>query len=202
MDAGGIVEALKRLQVPHERIAAAIGRERSVATKLMNRRRRILADEIEPLVRLISEAQDLSDPLPPIVRSVADDPASEYASVQALPAFPGAPVTRALVPRVLLDQLGAKPQDLRQITIRGDAMTPMFCNGDEVLIDLRDCSAAQGGPFALWSGADDYTVRLVQRLRELGRIRIAAVNASYPVEEADTDQVRIMGRPVWLSRRL
>lgn len=203
METDGIIEALRRLKVPHERIAEAIGQKRYVATKMLNGQRKVQARDIGPLMRLISETQNAEEPLALAV-TAAEEPAPDidYAVIQALPAFPGAPVSRQLFQRALLEALGARPQDLRLITVRGDAMAPMFLNGDGLLIDVRDRSAAQGGPFALWIGPDDYAVRLVQRLRDHDRMHIQAVNPAYPAEDLDAKQVRILGRPVWLSRRL
>lgn len=203
MEAGGIVEALRRLRVTHERIAEVIERDRSAATRLLAGKRKVQPNEIEPLLRLIAEVQEGAEPLALLAPAPPETtPDVEYAVIQALPAFPGSPAARPLFPRTLLEALGARPQDLRQITVRGDAMAPMFLNGDCLLIDLRDRSAAQGGPFAMWVDGDDYAVRLVQRLRDHSRFRVQAVNPAYPTEDLDADQVRIMGRPVWMSRRL
>lgn len=135
----------------------------------------------------------------------------EYLAVDILPSFAGmggggngdGDHGQALIPRQLIeDELRAKPSDLLLIEARGQSMEPDFLHGDQILIDKRDCNPIQPGSFALWDG-DGYVVKLVERVpMEPGRLRIFSANSRYSAYDVDADQVKIMGRPVWIGRRL
>lgn len=108
----------------------------------------------------------------------------------------------ALLPRALVeDQLRAKAQDLLLIDVRGDSMEPVFQQGDQVLIDRRDRSPRQPGPFALWFD-DGYVLKNVELIRRSGKLRIFSNNSAYSDDEAEPEEVQIMGRPVWFARAL
>lgn len=55
MESGEILAALKRLRVPHDAIAAAIGRDRTAATKMLAGRRSIKVTEVGALTALVRE---------------------------------------------------------------------------------------------------------------------------------------------------
>lgn len=213
MDAAGIIAALKRLNVPHERIASAIGRDRTAATKLLSGTRSLKATEITPLLALVQEfGGDHVGNTPdlPLV-----DGSHSYVSVEVLPTFAGmggggtgdGDSHTALVSRRLVeDELHARPQDLLLVDVRGDSMlNPQtgkgFAHGDQLLIDKRDTNPRQPGAFALWYD-DGYVVKNVEIIRKTGKLRIFSNNPAYSDDEADPDEVTIMGRPVWFARRL
>lgn len=197
--------ALKRLGVPHDEIAKAIGRDRTVATKMFGPlNRRIQANEIEPLAALVEkyerERGETGD--------VPQTRVQSYVEVEVLPTFAGmggggtgegdAPV--ALLPRDLVeDDLRAKPGDLLVINVRGDSMEPIFLHGDQIVIDKRDRNPVQPGPFVLWDG-DGYVVKNVEKRAK--QLRVFSANRAYSDVEMAPDDVEIMGRPVWFARRL
>lgn len=197
--------ALKRLGVPHDEIAKAIGKDRTVATKIFgSANRRIQANEIEPLKALIERYErDRGD--------TADLPSTRvrsYVEVEVLPTFAGmggggtgdADSAVALLPRDLVeDDLRAKPGDLLVINVRGNSMEPVFQHGDQIVIDKRDKNPVQPGPFALWDG-DGYVVKNVERRAK--RLRVFSSNTIYSDTEYDVDAIEIMGRPVWFARRM
>lgn len=81
-------------------------------------------------------------------------------------------------------------------------MEPHFFNGDQILVDERDCDPVQPGPFAVWDG-DGVVLKNVERLPGgKGKLRIFSSNPIYSDHVADAGEVRIVGRPVWLARRL
>lgn len=116
-------------------------------------------------------------------------------------------VQTALISRRLVeDELHAQPRDLLLIDVRGDSMFDPatgrgFIHGDQLLIDRRDTNPRQPGAFALWYD-DGYVVKNVEIIRKTGKLRIFSNNPAYSDDEADPDDVRIMGRPVWFARRL
>ncbi len=145
----------------------------------------------------------------------ADQPAGlaaiEYVSVEVLPTYAGAggggtgdaDRETALVPRALIeDMLRGQAADFLVINVRGDSMEPDFHHGDQLLVDRRDCSPAQPGPFALWDGEwGEYVVKNVER-STAGEVRIFSSNAKYSSAIVESENTRIIGRPVWFGRRL
>ena len=83
MDSDGIIAALKRLGVRHDRIADAIGRDRTAATKMLAGRRAVKAGEFPALTQLIAEAERDVGEMP------IDTNDAEYLPVELLPSFAG-----------------------------------------------------------------------------------------------------------------
>ena len=140
----------------------------------------------------------------------ANDPAQDYLEVEVLPTYAGlggggtgdGDASTALLPRSLVThELRAVPDDLLIINVRGDSMEPMFQHGDQLVIDRRDTNPRQPGPFALWYD-DGYVVKNVEIMRRERKLRIFSSNPAYSPDEAEPDEVKIMGRPVWFARRL
>lgn len=197
--------ALLRLRIPHEEIGEAIGRDRTVATKIFGKAgRRIQANEIAPLKALVEkyerDAGEIADVPTNRVRS--------YVEVEVLPTYAGmggggtgdGDSAVALLPRDLVeDDLRAKPADLLVINVRGNSMEPIFQHGDQIVIDKRDRNPVQPGPFALWDG-DGYVVKNVEKHGR--RLRVFSSNPIYSDREADPEEIEIMGRPVWFARRM
>jgi phage repressor protein C with HTH and peptisase S24 domain len=143
------------------------------------------------------------------------DPLQDYIEIEVLPTFAGAggggtgdgDRQTALVARSLVvNELRAKAEDLLAIDVRGDSMLDPntgrgFMHGDQLLIDRRDKNPRQPGPFALWYD-DGYVVKNVEIIRKTGKLRIFSNNPAYSDDEAEPDEVQIMGRPVWFARRL
>lgn len=135
--------------------------------------------------------------------------ARAYLSIEVLPSFAGmggggsgeGDHTTALVERALIeDILHGRASDFLVIDVRGESMQPMFYNGDQLLVDKRDCNPVQPGAFALWDG-DGYVVKMVERAGQ-GRYRIWSANPQFSSKEIEAEETRIMGRPVWFGRRL
>lgn len=135
-------------------------------------------------------------------------PDRDYVAIEILPTFAGmggggtgdGDVEFGLVSRRLIeDELNGKASDFQLIDARGDSMEPDFQHGDQILIDRRDRNPVQPGYFALWD-SDGYVVKNVERVRD--GLRIFATNGKYSERIADPDEVEIMGRPVWVARRL
>lgn len=134
-----------------------------------------------------------------------------YVPVDVLPTYAGlggggtgeGEVERALVPRYLVeDVFRGKPTDFVLIRTRGDSMSPDLFHDDEVLCDKRDTSPVQPGPFAIFDADDGaYVVKNVEKLPG-GRIRIFSTNPKYSPTEVSREETHIIGRPVWVGRRL
>lgn len=199
--------ALKRLGVPHDEIAAAIGKDRTVATKIFgSANRRIQAAEIAPLKALIAKYEHDQG-------ETGDQPESRarsYVEVEVLPTFAGmggggtgdGDAETALVSRHLVHgELRAKPADLLLINVRGNSMEPLFRHGDQLLIDRRDTNPLQPGPFAILY-SDGYVVKNVAWIEKRTKLRVSSSNPDFGPEDYEPDEIHIMGRPVWFARRL
>lgn len=139
----------------------------------------------------------------------------DYVEVEVLPTHAGmggggtgdGDRQTALMPRSLVEaDLHARAADLLLVNVRGDSMIDPatgrgFLHGDQLLIDRRDINPRQPGAFALWYD-DGYVVKNVEIIRATGKLRIFSSNPAYSDDLCDPDEVRIMGRPVWLGRRI
>lgn len=214
MDSDTIIEGLKRYNIPHDVIAEVIGRDRTVATKMLGGKRSVKVNEIELLQQLIAK-YELEAGESEFVRSDSldaiyhDGLILDYVPVEILPTYAGAGPggtgdgdrRRALLPRALLDEIHAKPEDLLVIEIRGNSMQPDFMQGDQIVIDKRDKNTRHGGPFAIFDG-DTFILKNVEHLPAEGKLRIFSTKSGYTDWFVNPEDVQIEGRPVWFGRRL
>lgn len=138
------------------------------------------------------------------------DPASDYVAIEVLPTFAGmggggtgdGDLETALISRRLVaDELRARPSDLLLINVRGNSMEPLFRHGDQLLVDRRDRSPTQPGPFALLYD-DGYVVKNVEWVERRTLMRVSSANHDFAPETVAPDDITILGRPVWFARRL
>lgn len=203
MSSADLVARLKAARIPQSRIAEALGRSQPAAARLLNGQRSLKADEVPKLEELLRKWQ----PNPEVPAN--DEDTIAYLPVDILPTYAGmggggtgeGEVERALVPRYLIEGiLRGRQANFVLIRVRGDSMEPDFRHDDELLVDMRDTSPTQPGPFALWH-EDGYVVKNVERTVD-GQVRIFSTNSKYPSIETPIDTTRIIGRPVWFGRRL
>lgn len=146
------------------------------------------------------------------LNEVAEAGVPEYVEVEVLPSYAGmggggfgeGEPGVALLPRQLVEErLRGRPSDFLLIDVRGDSMIEAgYLHGDQLLVDRRDTDPTQPGPFALYDG-DTYVVKLVERVPlKRGWLRIFSSNDRYTPYELSQDEVRLIGRPVWLGREL
>lgn len=215
-EAVDILTRLDRLGLKQRGLAGALEIEENKVSKVRAGERRFTATEVliarewlETQTRELQafgQGKGRKQPEQPVV-----DPQQDYEAIEVLPTFGGAggggtgdaDRERALVPRALIrDVLRGKPADFLVINVRGDSMEPDFRHGDQLLIDKRDNSPAQPGPFALWDGEwGEYVVKNVER-SQAGEVRVFSSNSKYTADVAESEQTRIIGRPVWFGRRL
>lgn len=172
------------------------------------------SDTIRKLLRYIGKTEaDFYSARSQGVESVRPYPAeaSGYVKVAVLPTFAGmggggngdGDRETALISSSLIHhELRGRPSDFLLINVRGDSMEPDFRHGDQLLVDTRDTSPAQPGPFALWDGEwGEYVVKNLERV-EGGRVRMFSTNQKYAASEINHEATKIIGRPVWFARRL
>jgi phage repressor protein C with HTH and peptisase S24 domain len=104
----------------------------------------------------------------------------------------------------LIRELRAQPADLRAIEIEGESMEPLLRNGDQVLVDTRKTGVVEPGLFVVFDGAG-LVCKWVERARGAAgrKLRLTSENPRFGAHVVDTDaDARVIGRVVWLSRRL
>lgn len=102
-----------------------------------------------------------------------------------------------------LRDLSATPDRVSMISVMGDSMTPTLNQGDDILVDRGDAAERlRDGIYVLrLDGA-----LLVKRLSlhpVTRRISIRSDNLAYPAwEAARVDDLAIIGRVIWVGRRI
>jgi phage repressor protein C with HTH and peptisase S24 domain len=111
-------------------------------------------------------------------------------------------VTPRHFPRAWLSALtDAPPSMLVFARGRGDSMMPTVVDGDIVLIDKSQTDFRQQDVlWALTMGDAAMIKRL--RVRPSGRIAILSDNATVPLDEVAPNEIRIVGRVVFIGRRM
>ena len=104
---------------------------------------------------------------------------------------------------VIRHEFRARPADLRMITIDGDSMEPLLASGDRILIDTSQRVPVPPGIFVIWDGMGLVAKRIEHEPNsEPPKVVIKSVNPEYDTYERDAEEVHIIGRVVWTSRRL
>lgn len=220
MDADGIIAALKRLGVPHERVAEAIDRERSVATKLLGGSRSMKAHEIPPLQALVAEyevergevdehgrAPDEADERLAVFRSdlivVPEYDVRLSAGGGSLIEAENQSGVWQFSRRYLVEELRLAPANLAIVEVQGDSMEPTLRTGDRVLIDHSDRNPARPGVYAIW----DSNATVVKRLERIPAsdppmVVLISDNKNHNAYTVPAELVNVIGRVVWFARRL
>jgi phage repressor protein C with HTH and peptisase S24 domain len=105
-------------------------------------------------------------------------------------------------PRAWLETFtAAAPSQLVFARGRGDSMMPTLLDGDIVLIDRSQSDfREQDVLWALTMGHAAMIKRL--RVRPSGRVAILSDNPTVPQDEVEREEIRIVGRVVFIGRRM
>lgn len=97
----------------------------------------------------------------------------------------------------------ARPEDLQMITVDGDSMEPLLSGGDRVLIDVSRQVPVPPGIFVIWDGMGLVAKRIEHVPNsEPPKVVLKSLNPEYDSYERPAEKVRVVGRAVWVSRRL
>ena len=97
----------------------------------------------------------------------------------------------------------ARPEDLRMITVDGDSMEPTLSSGDRILIDVSLKVPVPPGIFVIWDGMGLVAKRIEHVPHsEPPRVVLKSLNPEYDSYERLAEEIRVVGRAVWVSRRL
>lgn len=95
-----------------------------------------------------------------------------------------------------------RPEALSVIGVEGDSMLPTLADGDQILVDTDDREGLRDGIYVLRTDG----ALLVKRLSvnpATRRLAIRSDNEAYPSwNECDPAAVMVIGRVVWVGRRL
>ena len=100
-------------------------------------------------------------------------------------------------------RLRAEPGDLWMIEADGDSMEPVLSSGDHFMIDVSRTVPAPPGIFVIWDGI----ALVAKRIEHVPHsdpscVILKSVNPGYGGHECPAEEVRIVGRAVWVSRKL
>ena len=100
---------------------------------------------------------------------------------------------------------GAAPENLRIIQVRGDSMEPEMREGDRIVVDISRKTPATGETFVLWDG-NGIVVKKVDAAPCEGngprRIRLISENPDYPTYSPLAQDVHVIGKVLWVVRRV
>ena len=89
------------------------------------------------------------------------------------------------------------------ITPGGDSMEPLASHGDRLLIDNGERDPVPPGILVVWDGMGLGTKRIEHVPHsDPPWVRLKSANPEYDSYECLADEIRIVGRAVWVSRRL
>ncbi len=96
-----------------------------------------------------------------------------------------------------------KPEDMQMIAVDGDSMEPLLSSGDRILIDVSRQVPVLPGIFVIWDGMG-LVAKRIEHVPHSDRPRLAlkSLNPAYDSYERPAEEVRVVGRVVWVSRRL
>ena len=164
---------------------------------------RQLADELERLAaqaRRIAESKER--------RPAQIDQSPLYASAPRYEVLAaaggGSPVGTEVVKgylgfnRTWLREQQLMEDNLAVIEVRGDSMEPTLRGGDTVLLDMRTQPLRDGEIYTL-RREDDLVVKRLRRMD--GEWHVSSDNPAYPPQALE-DEVSVVGRVVWLGRKL
>jgi hypothetical protein len=100
-----------------------------------------------------------------------------------------------------LRRMGVQADSVAIIRVEGDSMTPTLSHGDEIMVDEGDgAPRLRDGIYVLRRDG----VLLVKRLglAARGTVRVISDNAAYPSEDVAREDLTIVGRVIWASRRV
>lgn len=102
----------------------------------------------------------------------------------------------------LRDLCQARPEDLSIIRVSGDSMAPALADGDDVLVDCSTGARLRDGMYVLRRD-DTLMVKRLALAPTSRTLTVSSDNPAYPTwRDVPVDSVVILGRVVWIGRKL
>ncbi|CUA90662.1 Peptidase S24-like [Chelatococcus sambhunathii] len=104
---------------------------------------------------------------------------------------------------IVRHEFRAPPNELRMITVDGDSMEPLLSSGDRILIDTSQRVPVPPGIFVIWDGMG-LVAKRVEHIpnSDPPKVLIKSINPEYQAYERIAEEVNVVGRVVWLARRV
>jgi phage repressor protein C with HTH and peptisase S24 domain len=103
--------------------------------------------------------------------------------------------------QMLAGLTNAQNEDLAILKVRGDSMLPTLMDGDQVLVDVSNKNLNQIGMFILRYD-DVLQIKRIDRNPSTGNFLVKSDNPVYDPFEVQSDHLHVIGRVVWMGRRL
>ncbi len=103
----------------------------------------------------------------------------------------------------LRSELHVPPDAAFILELRGDSMQPTLFSGDRVMANTKDKLPSPPGIFALWDGFG-LTIKRLEILvdRDEPTVRLISDNPLHSPQERTLGEINIIGRIVWVARRI
>ena len=100
-------------------------------------------------------------------------------------------------------RLRADPGDLWMVEVDGDSMEPLLSSGDHIMIDVSRTVPAPPGIFVIWDGIALVATRIEHVPHsEPARVVLKSLGPEYGSHECLSEAIRVVGRAVWVARKL
>ncbi len=109
--------------------------------------------------------------------------------------------TWALPDGYVHNELHVSQDAAKIIEVHGDSMEPTLRSGDRVMVNTADRAPSPPGLFAIWDGIG-IAVKRIEPVIGQGLLRIISDNAMHSTAEMAADEITLIGRVVWLARRV
>ncbi|MDZ5650258.1 LexA family transcriptional regulator [Nitrospirillum sp. BR 11828] len=204
-----------------EQLGALIGTDKTVISKLESGRTRLSQARMMAIAASLGcGVAELLEPVAPSVPGWGDDASVEVAEVDIygdrrggfLASHQGWPqgfredetIAQWRFPAAYLSaELQVRAAAVRIVEVRGDGMEPTLMPGDRVMVNLADQSPSPPGVFALWDGQGVVIKRLELIMgSHPPLVEIRSDNPHHRVYERAAADIDIIGRVVWVGRRL
>ena len=105
-------------------------------------------------------------------------------------------------PNYIRNYLGLYHADLAIVEVRGDSMEPTLLSGDRVLINISDKQISQSGIFVLYDGGGTVIKRIDKQVGNDETVTLISDNRIHPPYQVNLANLNVIGRVVWVARRL
>jgi len=102
-----------------------------------------------------------------------------------------------------LRRLAGDPGRLSAIRVEGDSMRPSLSDGDDILVDASEAGRRLRDGIYVLRRDDALLVKRLAVSPAAGRVAVLSDNPDYPSwPDCDPDGIDVVGRVVWVGRRL
>lgn len=105
-------------------------------------------------------------------------------------------------PDYVSNVLGMANANLAIVEVRGDSMEPTLMSGDRVMVNMSDKQISQSGIFVIYDGDGTVVKRVDKRIGDDETVTIISDNTIHERYQVPISYLNVIGRVVWVARRL